>query len=154
MYIEPNTVIRILHNCPLDKTYDHTIYFSSENAQISYFQGLTKYTFTEQTYQRVQRGKARVQRKAEDLYDCNYMMFQNSSFGNKWFYAFITSVEYVNNITSEISFEIDVMQTWFFDYTLEDCFVEREHSVTDNIGDNLVCGVIIVAVITPVDEYK
>ena len=75
MYIEPNTVIRILHNCPLDKTYDHTIYFNSENAQISYFQGLTKYTFTEQTYQRVQRGKARVQRKAEDLYDCNYMMF-------------------------------------------------------------------------------
>ena len=138
MYIEPNTIIRILHNCPLDKTYDHTIYFGSENAQISYFQGLTKYTFTEQTYQRVQRGKARVQRKAEDLYDCNYMMFQNSSFGNKWFYAFITGVEYVNNITSEISFEIDVMQTWFFDYTLEECFVEREHSVTDNIGDNLV----------------
>lgn len=138
MYIEPNTIIRVLHNCPLDKSYDHTIYFDSETAQISYFQGLTKYTFTDQTYQRVQRGKARVQRKAEDLYDCNYMMFQNSTFGNKWFYAFITSVEYVNNITSEISFEIDVMQTWFFDYTLEQCFVEREHSVTDKIGDNLV----------------
>lgn len=138
MYIEPNTVIRVLHNCPLDKSYDHTIYFDSETAQISYFQGLTKYTFTDQSYQRVQRGKARVQRKAEDLYDCNYMMFQNSSFGNKWFYAFILSVEYVNNITSEITFEIDVMQTWFFDYTLEQCFVEREHSVTDNIGDNLV----------------
>ena len=138
MYIEPNTIIRVLHNCPLDKTYDHTIYFGSENAQVSYFQGLTKYTFSEQTYQRVQRGKARLQRKAEDLYDCNYMMFQNSSFGNKWFYAFITGVEYVNNITSEITFEIDVMQTWFFDYTLEQCFVEREHSVTDNVGDNLV----------------
>ena len=138
MYIEPNTIIRVLHNCPLDKTYDHTIYFSSENAQVNYFQGLTKYTFSEQTYQRVHKGKARVQRKAEDLYDCNYMMFQNSSFGNKWFYAFITSVEYVNNITSEITFEIDVMQTWFFDYNLEQCFVEREHSVTDNIGDNLV----------------
>lgn len=138
MYIEPNTVIRVLKDCPLDKTYDHTIYFGNKNEQVSYFQGLTKYTFTEQTYQRVDRGKARVQRKAEDLYDCNYMMFQNSSFGNKWFYAFITSVEYVNNVTSEITFEIDVMQTWFFDYTLEQCFVEREHSVTDNIGDNLV----------------
>lgn len=138
MYIEPTTIIRVLHNCPLDKTYDHTIYFNSKNAQVSYFQGLTKYTFSEQTYQRVQRGKARVQRKAEDLYDCNYMMFQNSSFGDKWFYAFITSVEYVNNVTSEITFEIDVMQTWFFNYTLKRCFVEREHSVTDNIGDNIV----------------
>lgn len=138
MYIEPNTVIRLLKDCPLDTSYDHTIYFSDENSQINYFQGLTKYIFTEQTYQRVQRGKTRVQRKAEELYDCNYMMFQNSSFGNKWFYAFITSVEYVNNITSEITFEIDVLQTWFFDYTLEQCFVEREHSITDNIGDNLV----------------
>ena len=38
------------------------------------------------------------------------MMFQNSAYGDKWFYAFITSVEYVNDVTSNISFEIDVMQ--------------------------------------------
>lgn len=138
MYIEPNTVIRVLHNCPLDTTYEHTIYFASESAQINYFQSLTKYTFNDQSYQRVQRGRMRVQRKAEDLYDCNYLMFQNSSFGNKWFYAFITGVEYVNNITSEIAFEIDVMQTWWFDFTVKQCFVEREHSVTDVAGDNLV----------------
>lgn len=138
MYIEPNTVIRLLKNCPLDTTYEHTIYFESKSAQISYFQTLTKYTLTNQSYQRVQRGKMRVAYKAEDLYDCNYLMFQNSSFGNKWFYAFIKSVEYVNNATSEIEFEIDVMQTWFFNYDLEMCFVEREHSATDNIGENLV----------------
>lgn len=138
MYIAPNTNIRVLHNCPLDPTYDHTLYFSSVSAQTSYFQGLTKYSFPEQTYQRVQRGRMRVERKAEDLYDCNYLMFQNASFGSKWFYAFITGVEYINNITSEITFQIDVMQTWFFDYTLDQCFVEREHSATDNIGDNLV----------------
>lgn len=138
MYIEPNTIIRVLKDCPLDNTYNHTIYFNSVSAQTAYFQNLTKYTFADQSYQRVQRGKMRVQRKAEDLYDCNYLMFQNSSFGNKWFYAFITSVEYVNNITSEISFEIDVMQTWFFDYQLKECFVEREHSATDVIGANLI----------------
>ena len=138
MYIEPNTVIRILKDCPLDTTYEHTIFFTSESGQVSYFQGLTKYTLTQQTYQRVQRGKMRVAIQAENLYDCNYLMFQNSSFGTKWFYAFIKSVEYVNNVTSEIEFEIDVMQTWFFDYSLGMCFVEREHSATDNIGDNLV----------------
>ena len=138
MYIEPNTTIRLLKDCPLDTTYEHTIYFASESAQISYFQSLTKYTLTNQSYQRVQRGKMRVVYKAEDLYDCNYLMFQNSSFGSKWFYAFIKSVEYVNNVTSEIEFEIDVMQTWFFNYDLEMCFVEREHSATDIIGENLV----------------
>ncbi len=138
MYIEPNTIIKVLKNCPLDNTYNHTIYFSSTSAQQTYFSGLTKYTFSNQTYQRVQKGKIRLQRKAEDLYDCNYLMFQNSAFGSKWFYAFIKSVEYVNNITSEIEFEIDVMQTWFFNYTLKESFVEREHSATDVRGANLV----------------
>ena len=137
MYIEPSTNIRILKDVPLDTTYDHTIYFSSATAQTNYFAGLTKYNLNNQTYQRVKRGYARVQRKAEDLYDCNYMMFQNSAYGNKWFYAFITSVEYVNNVTSEIAFEIDDIQTWFFDFTLDQCFVEREHTTTDNIGEHI-----------------
>lgn len=131
MYIEPNTTIRLLKNCPLDPSYDHTIYFATEGAQVSYFQGLTKYTLTNQTYQRVNRGTMRVAYKAEDLYDCNYLMFQNSAFGSKWFYAFIKSVEYVNNVTSEITFEVDVMQTWFFDCEIHDCFVERNHVLDD-----------------------
>ena len=138
MYIEPNTEIRILKNCPLDNTYDHTVYFGFASDQISYFKSFTKFTLTQQSYQRVKRGRMRVAIQAEKLYDCNYLMFQNISFGTKWFYAFIKSVEYINNVTSEIEYEIDVMQTWFFECKLEDCFVEREHSLTDRIGDNLV----------------
>ena len=134
MYIEPNSNIRILKDVPLDKTFDHTIYFNSASAQATYFMGLQKYNLNNYTYQRVKRGYARVGIKADNLYDCNYMMFQNTSYGNKWFYAFITSVEYLNNECSQIEFEIDVMQTWFFDYSLDQCFVEREHTVTDNIG--------------------
>lgn len=138
MYIEPNTIIRIINNCPLDPSYDHTIFFYTRADQTTYFQSITKYTLQRQSYQRVQRGVMRVNYKAEDLYDCNYLAFQNTAFGNKWFYAFITAVEYVNNVTSEIAFQIDVMQTWHFDYQPEMCFVDREHSSTDEIGDNLV----------------
>ena len=138
MYIAPNTNIRILANCPLDNTYDHTIYMLSPTSQKEYFMSLTKYVLPNQTYQRYSVGRMRVEKKAEDLYDCNYLMFQNTNFGDKWFYAFITRVTYVSNTTSEIEFELDVMQTWFFDYELKPCFVEREHSLTDNVGDNLV----------------
>lgn len=138
MWIEPNTNIKILKNVPLDKTYNHTLFFNDDSEQNNYFSSLKKFDLNNQTYQRVQRGIARVNYKAEDLYDCNYLMFQNTSFGSKWFYAFITSVEYVNNIVSEIKFEIDVMQTWHFNYTLKECFVEREHSETDEIGDNII----------------
>ena len=138
MYIAPNTTIKMLKDVPLDNTYRNTIYFAHVANQTSYFSGKTKYTFAAQSYQRVQKGTLRIGRKADDLYDCNYLMFQNTAYGNKWFYAFVTGVEYVNNETSEIRFEIDVMQTWHFDYNVNMSFVEREMSITDNIGDNLV----------------
>lgn len=137
MYIAPNTNIRLLRNCPLDNTYRNTIYFASASAQAAYFSGLTKYNLVNYSYQRYQKG-IRVGIEADNLYDCNYVMFQNSAFGNKWFYAFITSVEYVNNETSYVEFELDVMQTWAFDYVVDPSFVEREHPNTDNYFENLV----------------
>lgn len=138
MYIEPKTNIRLLKNVPLDNTYNHTIYFENETQQRNYFIGLEKYNLTNYSYTRKGRGVARVGILSDNLYDCNYMMFQNTAFGNKWFYAFIKSVEYINNETSEIMFEIDVMQTWFFNFALEQSFVEREHSVSDDIGEHIL----------------
>lgn len=134
MYIEPGTNIKLLKNVPLDNTYNHTIYFSNSSSQSSYFAGKVAYSLSEYTYQRVKKGVARVGIKADNLYNCNYMMFQNTNFGSKWFYAFITGVEYINNATSDVFFEIDVMQTWMFNYSLERCFVEREHTTSDSIG--------------------
>lgn len=134
MYIQPQTNIRILKDVPLDTTYEHTIYFSDASSQQTYFGGKQKYNLGNYTYQRVNKGVARVGIKADSLYDCNYMMFQNTAYGSKWFYAFITSVEFVNNECSEITFELDVMQTWFFDYTMEYSLVEREHVDDDVAG--------------------
>ena len=140
MYIEPNSKIRIMHNVPLDNTYNHTVLFANLEAQQAYFSsiGVVKHTLDSQSYQRVVKGKMRIEIKAEDLYDCNYLSFQNTNFGNKWFYAFITSVEYVNNITSEIEFELDEWQTYQFDITVGQCFVEREHVTNDAIGANTI----------------
>ena len=138
MYIEPNTNIKICKGVPLDNTYLNTLWFNDISSQSAYFASKIKYNLTAQSYQRVVKGKMRIEIKSENLYDCNYLCFQNTSFGTKWFYAFILNVEYVNNVTSEITFEIDVMQTYLFDATLKSCFVEREHSLTDNIGDNLI----------------
>lgn len=138
MYIAPQSNIRILKDVPLDITYNHTLYWESESSQSAYFISKQKYNLTNQSYQRVNKGTMRVNVVADNLYDCNYLMFQNTGFGNKWFYCFIKSVEYVNNEVSEITYELDSMQTWYFNFTVEDSFVEREHSITDNIGDNIL----------------
>lgn len=138
MEIIPNTTIKVLKNVPLRSDYKDTIYFESPTAQSNYFSSCTKFTFQKNTYQRVNKGKIRINKIADDLYDCNYVMFQNSSYGHKWFYGFIESVEYVNNAVSEITYKLDCVQTWFFDMKINQCFVEREHSVTDNVGENLL----------------
>lgn len=140
MYIQPNSIVRLLTNVPLDNTYAHTIYFGSKSAQVSYFEGKTKAgcIFSQQSYQRYAKGVIRLQKLADDIFDCNYMMFQNTAYGNRWFFAFINTVEYISNTVCEITYEIDVMQTWFFDVTLLQSFVEREHSRTDVAGDNIV----------------
>lgn len=141
MYIQPNTTIKIYSGVPLDNTYKHTLYFSTVENQNTYFHGtqsILKHTLPVQSYQRVVRDKMRVAIKTDLLYECNYIAFQNTNFGQKWFYAFLLSAEYVNNETSEITFEIDVMQTYFFDITLKPSFIERQHSVTDKVGENLV----------------
>lgn len=138
MKVFPDSKVYIISGCPCDPDYEHTLYWPNKEGQHAYFMTKAKYRLDAMSYQRAKRGRIRVQYKVEDLYDCNYLAFQNTSFGNKWFYAFIDDVTYVNNITSEISYTIDVIQTWITDMDLQQCFVAREHSVTDVAGDNRV----------------
>ncbi len=137
MYIQPNTIVKVLNGVPLDEGYENTIYFDSVSAQQSYFNSMVKYTFPKCSYQRKDRDYVAVEMNAENLYNCNYIMFQNTSFGSKWFFGFITGIEYANNNMSYIYYKIDVMQTWFFEMELRQCFVEREHSLTDEIDENI-----------------
>jgi len=126
-YIQPDTRVYILKGVPLDNTYEHTVYYANPTSQLNAFLAYKKYELEKLSYQRTGAGLMRVQLTYEQMYDCNYMIFQNTAYGNKWWYAFITGVAYVNNTTCEISYEIDVMQTWCYDYTFMPTFVDREH---------------------------
>lgn len=137
MYIQPNTNIILLKGVPLDNTYSDTIYFADATTQYNHFISYTNMMFPANTYQRVNKGTLRVQVKADDIYDYNYLMFRNASYGTKWFYAFINKVNYINDNTSEIEYELDVIQTWLFEAVLEPSYIEREHSATDVIGEHL-----------------
>ena len=135
MQIQPNSIIKLCSGVPIDSSYKDTIYFVSKSAQKSYFDSKVSKTMDKASFQRIngQQGVVRMSASAESIYNCNYMMFQNTNYSTKWFYAFLTNIEYVNDKVSNVYFTIDVMQTWFlFDCTLKECFVEREHSITDN----------------------
>ena len=136
MYIVPNTTIYILNNIPLNKSYEHTVYYPDRDTQAQAFMAYKKYTLTDYSYQRSQLGTIRVALKYEQLIDCNYLMFKNTNFENKWFYAFITGIGYVSNDVTDVYYDLDVMQTWCYDYEFLPTFVDRQHSKTDILYEN------------------
>jgi hypothetical protein len=138
MYIVPNTTIYLLKNIPLNKSYEHTVYYPDKDTQAQAFMTYKKYTLTDYSYQRSQLGTIRVNLKYEQLIDCNYLMFKNTNFENKWFYAFITGIGYVSNDVTDVYYDLDVMQTWCYDYTFGKTFVERHHDAYDRLYANTV----------------
>lgn len=136
--IVPNSDVYILKNVPLEPSFDHTIWFDSPEQQATAFTTYAlAFYFDKVSYQRYPRPYITLDKTADELFDCNYMMFRNTAYGTKWFYAFITQVEYISNTTSRIYYTIDPMQTYLFDVNVGQCFVEREHAMADAIGDNL-----------------
>lgn len=136
--IVPNSEVYILKNVPLEPSFDHTIWFDSPEQQATAFTTYAlAFYFNKVSYQRYPRPYITLDKTADDLFNCNYMMFRNTAYGTKWFYAFITQIEYISNTTSRIYYTIDPMQTYLFDVNVGECWVEREHAMTDAIGDNL-----------------
>lgn len=144
-WIQPNSDIILYKGVPLSPEQKHSIWFDTRAHQIDYFNSFVHKNFLKQYYQRVNKNTCRLEVNAEEVYAYNYMSFTNTSFGSKQFYAFITNVEYVNHNVTEITYEIDDIQTWFFadnvgarGWILGECFVEREHSTTDYIGEHIL----------------
>lgn len=132
MIFNPNTSIYLL-NVPFDATQDNQIDFASLATQQAYFNTKIIKSFLSCTYQR-QDGTIRVEANVETLYNCNYVMYQNTNYGSRWFYAFIIGMDYLTNGSTAIKIETDVYQTWLFDCTLHQSFVVREHVNDDDIG--------------------
>lgn len=136
-YFTPNGIIKI-GRVPFDNSYAHTMTFSNATEQANYFSSVCTQALERNTYTYVRMNNAiRVAENAEKLYTYNYCMYKNANYGNKWFYAFIVGCNYVNENCTELLLELDVMQTWYFDYTLTEGFVEREHVNDDTIGKHL-----------------
>lgn len=138
MIVTPQSNLQIMRGIPWTNDYKHTRYFGGGlSNQNSYMQSHVVASFSDFTYVREQN-VVRVPALADNLYNCNYLRYMNSGFGSKWFYAFITDIKYVNAETTEISFEIDYFQTWWFNVQMGHCYVEREHVADDTVGRHLV----------------
>ena len=132
----PQTRICICNNVGLTNEYKHTIFFSDLSEQSTFFEGKVAKTFSDYTYTR-KNWELKVGASFATASSWSYLFFKNPN-DAKTYYYFINDVQYVSDNTVKLVLELDVMQTYMFDYNLSPCFVEREHSATDQIGDNTV----------------
>lgn len=133
---------------PLKNDYKNQLTFSNANAQLSYFNSVIEHTFDNYTYIK-KDNVVQVGKNIDEIIDCNYLFYKNTGFTNKYYFCFITNMEYVNENCTRITFETDCYQTWLFQIQYKQSFVEREHVNDDTIGlhtvpENLETGEYIV----------
>lgn len=137
----PQSVIYICSGVDLNSRYEHSIYFASASDQEEYFAGKVVRTLSAYSYLR-KSWPIKVEATMEQAKTWNYLFFHNKPTG-KVYYYFINTVEYINDSTVELGLELDVIQTYLFDFQEDGllhlrCFVERQHSETDVAGEYTV----------------
>lgn len=131
----PQSTIYVCSGVRLDNRYDHSIYFPDAEAQQEYFAGKVVKTFLAYSYLR-KSWPLQVEATMEQAKTWNYLYFRNGT--GKMYYYFIVNVEYKNDHMVELSLELDVLQTYLFDFDLLNCMVERQHTLSDAPGEHTV----------------
>lgn len=133
--ITPDSYIKLVR---FDVTKEHQITFSDGVAQIDYFKNqLNGVVLEASSYQRKDY-KVRFEACVDEIEKYNYMIVQNTSYNYKYFFYYITDMQYINDNVTEISIKLDVFQTYQFDFHYLKSFVEREHASSDNVGENTI----------------
>ena len=142
------TEIKIMSDVPISRDYTDVLFFETMSEMRNKLFSLTKKTYTNMSYQRVKSSvpggkdayKVIVPENADILEanNCNYIAFTNTQTQNNWWFGFITDIGYNGENSSTITYEIDYFTSFIMAAEFHPCWVEREHSITDNPGDNCV----------------
>ena len=132
--IAPQTDIYLL-KVPLEINDINQLTFEDSQAQYNYFNSLPKIQAGDYSYQR-KDGIIRYGGNFDEILNYNYVMYRNDAYSNKWFYAYITDIEYRSDNSAYISIKTDCWQTWQFDITFRPSLIDREHTNDDTVGAN------------------
>ncbi len=118
--------IRLLSGVRFTNDYNHIRWFDTQEEQNNYFNTRTiLYETKNASFQRHDEGGMfKANANIEQLQTCSYMTFKNQS---KTYYAFVTNLEYVNEKTTNVYFEIDMIQTYRFQLNFLPSPIVREH---------------------------
>lgn len=118
-------MLKLYKNYKYDSNYDIIKMFNSEIEQLNYFNSLEYEEIENDFYIRTSNNNFILEMTYEDIENggYNYITYCNE---DKIYYAFINDIQYNSQYRTNILFQLDVIQTYMFDFTLEKSFIERK----------------------------
>ena len=126
-------MLTLYKNYKYDNHYSYIKTFQTKEEQDNYFNSLDKIYADDYEYIReYEPFKVELSHAYLTTQGINYLKFNN---GYKDMYAFIVNKVYINDEVTELQIEIDVIQSFMFDFTLKNSFIERKKCTIDEITD-------------------
>ena len=126
-------MIKLIKSFPYDNKYDYVKMFTNEEEQKQYFRNFDYEIVEDHNYIKVQNSfNINYEYDYLENEGVNYVIFDN---GYRTIYAFIIKKEYVRKNVTKIIYEVDVIQTFMFDFTIDNSFIERKVCSLDEIVD-------------------
>lgn len=125
----------LLENVNFDNSYQNVIDFESPEQQSEYFDDKIVKSFDNFTIVR-KNEEIKIEENVNNI-NSNYCRYTNIIDNEeKTFYAFIKNKEYVNPEITRLTLEVDVWQTYMFDFEMKQSFIDREHKDRFQIVNN------------------
>jgi hypothetical protein len=124
--------------CDVPITPINQLDFATITEQLNYFTSKAKVTINKCKYQS-RTATIRVKGYVDTLQNCNYGFYTNTYNGtSKTFYFWIVAKNFLARETTELTIQLDVFQTWLFDFHFNSCMVERKHVEDDTFGKHTI----------------
>lgn len=151
------TKVELFQDCPFDNTYEHTLQATTLQNKINWLEANCTYNANEDKFDDLMyikidsssdRGTMRLKVKDMKAFGYNYC-YINFLLKGYTYFCFITGCRYINDANTgqtaassegiyEFDIEIDLLMTNLLNEAqLRPCFVERQHSKTDKLYENL-----------------
>ena len=127
-------MIKLIKSYPYDNSYDYIKLFSTKIEQTKFFNSFESIIIENDDGYTIEGRSLIIDYNYDYLVNegVNYVIWNN---GYKDLYCFILSKEYVNDEITRIYYEIDVINTYLFDFSIKKSFIERKKCSLEEITD-------------------
>ena len=124
----PQSTIKLYNAPEINTRAGETLFFASAADREAYFATKLVDSSVNCTVVKKRYNTIKVKTSMATLETCNYISFINPSYGNKLFYGYIMSTDYLSNDVSLVTYQIDWFLSDMFNVQYNtDVQMEREH---------------------------